>query len=55
MIVNTLGASRFWHVAKVIIAPPWVTEKFKSIVWKFVWKGIKGSLKATSWYVAIIL
>ena len=39
LIVNVLGASRLWHVAKVIPPPQWVRDKFKSIVWPFIWKG----------------
>jgi len=39
LIVNVLGASRLWHVAKVIPPPHWVRDKFKSIVWPFIWKG----------------
>jgi len=39
LIVNVLGASRLWHVAKVIPPPQWVHDKFKSIVWPFIWKG----------------
>ena len=39
MIVNVLGASRLWHVAKVIVPPSWVYDKFKSIVWLFIWNG----------------
>ena len=38
MIVNVLGASRLWHVAKVIPPPSWVHDNFKSIVWPFIWK-----------------
>ena len=34
-----LGASRLWHVAKVIPPPSWVHDKIKSIVWPFIWKG----------------
>ena len=39
MIVNVLEASRLWHTAKVIIPPSWVYDRFKSIVWPFLWKG----------------
>jgi len=39
LIVNVLGASRIWHVAKVIPPPHWVYDKFKCIVWPFIWKG----------------
>ena len=39
LIVNVLGASRLWHVAKVIVPPSWVYDKFKSIVWPFIWNG----------------
>jgi len=39
LIVNVLGASRLWHVAKVIPPPHWVRDKFNSIIWPFIWKG----------------
>ena len=39
LIVNVLGASRLWHVAKVICPPSWVHDKFKSIIWPFIWNG----------------
>jgi len=39
MILNVLGASRFWHVAKVLISPNWVLDSYKSITWPFIWKG----------------
>ena len=36
MIINVLGASRFWHTAKIIIAPQWVVDSYNKIVWSFV-------------------
>ena len=39
LVVNTLGASRLWHVAKVIPPPRWVHDSFKSIIWPFIWRG----------------
>ena len=39
LIVNVLGASRLWHVAKVLAPPPWVHDKFKSLIWPFIWNG----------------
>lgn len=39
MILNVLGASRFWHVAKVLPPPKWAVDSYKSIVWPFIWKG----------------
>ena len=40
MILNVLGASRFWHVAKVLPPPPpkWVSIEYKRAVWPFIWK-----------------
>lgn len=38
-ILNVLGASRFWHVAKFLPPPSWVVDSYKSIVWPFIWKG----------------
>ena len=39
LIVNVLGASRLWHVAKVLPPPSWVFDHFKSLVWPFIWNG----------------
>ena len=39
MIVNVLGASHLWHVAKFLPPPSWVTKRYDSIVWPFIWKG----------------
>ena len=41
MILNVLGASRFWHVAKILSPPSWVCDEYKQIVWPFIWKGSK--------------
>ena len=38
MILNVLGASRFWHVAKVLLPPRWVSIEYKRAVWPFIWK-----------------
>ena len=39
MILNILGESHFWHVAKILSPPCWVVDSYKSIAWPFVWKG----------------
>ena len=39
MIVNVLGASCLWHVAKILPPPKHVVDRYKSIVWPFIWKG----------------
>ena len=39
LIVNVLGVSRFYHVAKIISPPNWVCELLKRLVWSFIWKG----------------
>ena len=39
LILNVLGASRFWHVAKILIPPGWVSDSYKSITWPFIWRG----------------
>ena len=38
MILNVLGVSRFWHVAKVLLPPRWVSLEYKRAVWPFIWK-----------------
>ena len=39
LILNILGASRFWHVAKILAPPTWVIDSYKSITWPFIWRG----------------
>ena len=39
LILNVLGASRFWHVAKILIPPGWVIDSYKSITCPFIWRG----------------
>lgn len=39
MILNVLGASRFWDVAKIFSPPSWLVDWYKSITWPFIWKG----------------
>ena len=36
MILNVLGASRFWHVAKILLPPSWVSLEYKKAVWPFI-------------------
>jgi len=39
LIVNVLGASHFWHTAKILAPPQWVVDSCNRIVWPFIWKG----------------
>ena len=39
LIVNVLGASQFYHVAKIISPPNWVCKRFDRLVWSFICKG----------------
>ena len=39
LIVNVLGASRFWHTAKILLPPKWVCDRYRKIVWPFIWRG----------------
>ena len=34
MILNVLGASKFWHV----VPSKWVSVEYKRAVWPFIWK-----------------
>ena len=38
MILNVLRDSKFWHVAKVLSSPNWVSVENKRAVWPFIWK-----------------
>ena len=38
MILNVLGDSKFWHVAKVLSSPKWVSVENKQAVRPFIWK-----------------
>ena len=37
LIINTLGASKFWFLAKVLLIPDWVAIRFKKLVFHFLW------------------
>ena len=39
LIVNVFRASHLCHVTKVIPPPSWVHDKFKSLIWPFIWNG----------------
>lgn len=39
MILNVVGASHCWHVAKILAPPVWVIDSYKSTTWPFIWKG----------------
>ena len=46
LTINVLGASRFYHVAKIISLPNWVWERFDRLMWPFIWKG---KMENVSW------
>ena len=50
LIVNVLGASRLWHVAKVIAPPSSVNDKFKSLIWPFIWNGKMENVSGDRWW-----
>ena len=37
LIINTLGASKFWFLAKLLPTPEWVISRFKTLVFNFLW------------------
>lgn len=37
MIINTLGLSKIFYLAKVIIIPRWVLSRINQLVWPFLW------------------
>ena len=37
LIVNTLGASKFWFLAKILPAPQWVILRYKKLVYHYIW------------------
>jgi len=37
LIINVLGASKFWFLAKILPAPEWVISRFKTLVFSFLW------------------
>jgi len=38
LIINTIGASRFWYAARVLPVPKWVVLQYEKLVWAFIWK-----------------
>ena len=37
LIINLLGASKFWHLAKIFRIPKWVISEYNKLVWPFLW------------------
>ena len=37
LIINVLGASKFWFLAKVLPIPEWVVIRFKKLIFNFLW------------------
>ena len=37
LIINVLGVSKLLYLARVLITPRWVIDRFNSLVWKFLW------------------
>ena len=37
LIINVIGASKFWFLARVLPTPEWVISRFKTIVFSFLW------------------
>ena len=37
LIINILGASKFWFLSKVLPTPEWVISCFKTLVFSFLW------------------
>ena len=37
LVINLLGASKFWFLATILPVPEWVVHKFKKLVFRFLW------------------
>lgn len=37
LIINVLGASKFWFLARILPVPQWVESRFKKLVYHFLW------------------
>ena len=49
IILNVLGASRFWHVAKALLPLIWVSLEYKRAVWPFIWKSKSETVSRKRW------
>ena len=50
LIINILGASLFWYLAKVFIVPKWVATSFDRLIWPFLWNGKTETVKQSVLY-----
>ena len=37
LIINILGLSKFFYLAKVLLPPSWVFSRVNSLIWPFIW------------------
>ena len=37
LVINVLGVSKLLYLARVLVTPRWVIERYNSLIWKFLW------------------
>ena len=37
LIINVLGVSKLLYLARVLVTPRWVIDRFNSLIWNFLW------------------
>ena len=37
LVINVLGVSKLLYLARVLVTPRWVIDRFNSLIWNFLW------------------
>ena len=37
LVINVLGVSKLLYLARVLVAPRWMIDRFNSLIWNFLW------------------
>ena len=37
LIVNVIGLSKFYYLARVLLLPEWVSRRVNQLIWPFIW------------------
>ena len=37
LVINVLGVSKLLYLARVLVTPRWVIDRYNSLIWNFLW------------------
>ena len=53
MVVNVIGLSKFYYLARVLLVPEWVIRRVNQIIWPFIWGSKIETVSRQSCYCSV--